>query len=371
MYPRQRRRLRLLSLVMAVPTALSIAACGTSSTSTSAPFYQGKTIKMIVPFAPGGGTDIAARLMANYLHQLVAGSPKVQVVNLPGAGGLTGANEWFQKYPPDGTSVLFTSGSQNFPLILGDTAVKFDYSKMVPILGLPDGRVTGVASSAVGSSPTDLLHPSKQLKMGLQDGTGLDAIDLLGMSLLNIPIKPILGYGGGGPRLKAFDAGEINVVGTSRSDYLGTLKPLVSSKKADAIYQVGIINSSGKNVRDPAIPSVPTLAQEYQAIHGKALTGPGLQAYEGLVPATTTAQKIFWLQGNAPKAAISALDAAAKKISTDKSFIAKAPPVLGSSDVVIGSELTQAVKVMDSVAPSSKQYVLHLLETKYKINPNG
>ncbi|MDB5649570.1 MAG: extra-cytoplasmic solute receptor, partial [Hyphomicrobiales bacterium] len=55
-------------------------------------FYKGRTIQMLVGFAPGGINDIAARLVARQLPRFLPGSPQIVVQNQPGAGGLNVAN---------------------------------------------------------------------------------------------------------------------------------------------------------------------------------------------------------------------------------------------------------------------------------------
>ncbi len=50
-------------------------------------FYQGKTVKVIVGTAPGGGYDLWARLMAQHIGKHIPGNPTVVVQNMPGAGG--------------------------------------------------------------------------------------------------------------------------------------------------------------------------------------------------------------------------------------------------------------------------------------------
>ncbi|MBM4299671.1 MAG: hypothetical protein FJ143_18170, partial [Deltaproteobacteria bacterium] len=56
------------------------------------PFYQGKTLRVIVASAAGGGSDIVARLMMRHLPRHIPGNPTVVVENMPGAGEIIGTN---------------------------------------------------------------------------------------------------------------------------------------------------------------------------------------------------------------------------------------------------------------------------------------
>ena len=68
-------------------------------------FYQGKTLKVIVGSAPGGGYDQWARLMAQHIGKHIPGHPTVIVQNMPGAGGVIAANFVYGLAKPDGLTM--------------------------------------------------------------------------------------------------------------------------------------------------------------------------------------------------------------------------------------------------------------------------
>lgn len=57
-----------------------------------APFYQGKTIRLIVGFTPGGVYDQYARILSRFMPKHIPGNPEIIVQNMPGAGSLIAAN---------------------------------------------------------------------------------------------------------------------------------------------------------------------------------------------------------------------------------------------------------------------------------------
>src|SRR5690606_5141470 len=92
------RMTRLLALLGAA------CAIGGLATPASAAFPE-KAVTVVVPFAPGGGTDIAARMWARELEQCLGGNQPVIVQNRPGAGGQIGFAE-VAKAPPDGYTLI-------------------------------------------------------------------------------------------------------------------------------------------------------------------------------------------------------------------------------------------------------------------------
>ncbi|MFN3449467.1 MAG: tricarboxylate transporter, partial [Roseococcus sp.] len=79
---------------------------GAQVTWAQAPYYAGKTVEVIVPFAPGGAADVGARFVAPFLEKHVAGSPRVTVRNVPGGGSMLGASFFAANAKPDGLMLM-------------------------------------------------------------------------------------------------------------------------------------------------------------------------------------------------------------------------------------------------------------------------
>ena len=79
---------RVLAL-FAVIIALSIIH---GTTFGAAPFYEGKTIRIIVGMSPGGGFDNYARILSRHMAKYIPGKPAIIVENMTGAGTLIAAN---------------------------------------------------------------------------------------------------------------------------------------------------------------------------------------------------------------------------------------------------------------------------------------
>ena len=70
-----------------------------------AAFYKGKTVRIVVGTAAGGGYDLFARIVARHLAGHIPGNPAVIVQNLPAAGGLVMTNQLYATAPRDGSVI--------------------------------------------------------------------------------------------------------------------------------------------------------------------------------------------------------------------------------------------------------------------------
>ncbi|MEI7678842.1 MAG: tripartite tricarboxylate transporter substrate-binding protein, partial [Betaproteobacteria bacterium] len=95
----------------AVRSAISVIAtmlAGIVPSSASAQEYPNKPVRIVVPFAPGGGTDLSARIVAQKLTESLGANFVVD--NRPGAAGIVGT-EAVAKSKPDGYALLVVSSS--------------------------------------------------------------------------------------------------------------------------------------------------------------------------------------------------------------------------------------------------------------------
>jgi tripartite-type tricarboxylate transporter receptor subunit TctC len=92
------------AVLLGAVTALS----GLSSTDAAAQKvdFSGKRIELLVPFPPGGGSDVYSRTLAPFLEKHLPGKPTIVVRNVPGGGSITGANQFHTRAKPDGLHAL-------------------------------------------------------------------------------------------------------------------------------------------------------------------------------------------------------------------------------------------------------------------------
>ncbi len=247
MIPKLLRHIAAISAVFTVALAPAVAA------AQSAANYPNKPVTLIVPFAPGGGTDISARLLATHLANVTGQSFVVD--NKPGAAGQIAADT-VARAPADGYTLLFgNSGLLSINPVLyelkNDPAEAFEpvstfsdlpfilvtnpkvpaknVQELVELAKKSPGKLT-FASSGTGGGP----HLSGEM---LQEAAGIQ--------LLHVPYK------GGGPAMVDLVAGHVDMLIASVLETVG----YVNGGQLNALAVTGASRSD-------TLPNVPTLKEQ-------------------------------------------------------------------------------------------------------------
>ncbi len=109
-----------------VPTARPTATPIPATATPGRPFYDGRTIRIIVPYSPGGGYDFFSRVVARVLPKHIPGQPAMIVENRPGAGGVIAANHLANNVKPDGLTISAFSASLLLTQLVGQEGVLFN-----------------------------------------------------------------------------------------------------------------------------------------------------------------------------------------------------------------------------------------------------
>jgi len=93
------------------------------------PYYQGKTIRIIVGFSAGGLSDQWARMFSRSMPKFIPGNPNIIVQNMPGASSVVASNFVYSVAKPDGLTLGIPNSSLYLTQLIGRTEVKFDVRK--------------------------------------------------------------------------------------------------------------------------------------------------------------------------------------------------------------------------------------------------
>jgi tripartite-type tricarboxylate transporter receptor subunit TctC len=164
------------------------------------PFYQGKTLRIVVSSAAGGGSDTTARILARHLPRYIPGNPAIIVENMPGGGDIVGINYVYNVAKPDGLTLLFSTGAP-ITQLLNPPEMKFDILKMHFIGGSSESVAAFIRNDKTGiKSVSDLTKATGPIVLGgTQVGSIKDISLRVAMNLLDVKTKYVTGYGGSGP----------------------------------------------------------------------------------------------------------------------------------------------------------------------------
>jgi len=223
-------------------------------------FYQGKTIRMMVFGAPGGGYDTYTRMIARHIVRYIPGQPSAVVENMEGAGGLVLANYLYKRAEPDG----LTFGTFNNSLIvqhaLGDPRIRLDFTKYgwvgAPSVGAPMCMVMGFTGL---KTLQDVLNYKKPLKVGATraGSTGYD-LPLIMNKTLGTNFEVISGYTGTSTTRVALQKRELQAFCSQWESMRVTARAMLDAPGDDKLIPF-IINE--RSWEDPEVKNLPTFKE--------------------------------------------------------------------------------------------------------------
>lgn len=359
------RRICVVAMLLAVSGMLT---ASVAHSQAPAPYYAGKTIEVVVPFAPGGAADVGARFAAPFLEKHIAGNPRVTVRNLPGGGSMLGATTFAAQAKPDGAMLMCTTSSTVFPWMFGHPSARYDLSKMRVAATLAFGPVVYVSPGTGVRRPADLLRPAQPLVYGGIAATGSDLPVLIAFDLLKLPVKVVLGFEGRGPIRLAFERGETNLDFQFTPVYLTQVLPLARENKAVPLMTGGFPNERGELVlRDPVVPDLPSVFEVYQQVHNKKPSGAPWKAYQAASALTFTYGLTWWApEGTLPET-LRAIYEAIDRINADREFQERGKSVTGGYPLRRGDTVERSVQRAMRPTLDVQKWITDLLGQKYNV----
>lgn len=355
-------------LAVSAVAAASLAFTATAPAQAQVDF-SGKTIEWWIPFSEGGGSDVWARFMAPYLGKYLPGQPNVIVRNVPGGGSITGTNEFVARARPDGLSLLGTSGSTQFPYLLGDSRVRYDYTELEPVLVSPTGGVVYIpARFGINDvSELDQLFDT-ELVYGSQGATSLDLVPLLGFKVLGLNVRHVFGMTGRGDGRLAFERGEATIDYQTSSAYLTNVTPLVEAGEAVPLFSWGVLDAEGNVQRDPTFPDLPHFLEAYEALHGPAdLNSVEMKAYLAFFGSGFAAQKPAMLPKGTPPEIVAAYRQAFVDAVNDPDLQATKGEILGDYEQAVGDAVAGVYTAATTIDPEAREWVRTFLSENYQV----
>jgi len=220
-------------------------------TASAAEDWPQKPIRLVVPFAPGGSTDVTARLVADKLTAEL--EQQVAVDNVPGAGGMVGAAE-VAAAPADGYTVLFgTSTMSTLQVFFKEPSVD-TLKDFIPTSLVSQGVTSLIVNQQVRvNSVAEFIEKARINPASISFGTPGQGTASLTMEMMKhragLEVE-VVHYRGAGPAMTALLSNEIQAM----FEPTLTAKPVVDGGQAKVLATTGL-------ERSPVFPDAPTLTE--------------------------------------------------------------------------------------------------------------
>jgi tripartite-type tricarboxylate transporter receptor subunit TctC len=301
-------------------------------------FYNGKTITLVVSTSSGGDYDTRARLVARHMTRHIPGAPKIVVQNMPGGGGLRGANWLYNVAAQDGTALAALQ--QQIPLsqLFRKSGVEFDMTKFHFIGNTSASPIVLMAWSKSEIQSFSDVFNKEFVVGGTGGGSASVQIPLMLNAVLGTQFKAVPGYPGGSEIYLAMERGEI--AGRATQSWAGW-----KSQKPDWIAEGKITPlAQGGRKRHPELPKVPLLVDFARSADDRKLI-------EFMLSSDEVARPIIAAQGT-PADRVAILRRAFMGAMQDKDFAAEAQKLKLDIEAMSGEEAQSIVSEMMAAPPA-------------------
>jgi len=238
--------------------SLSLLLLGVTNLQAQTPFYEGKTIRIVVGLPAGDVYDLYARMLAEHMGRHIPGNPNIIVQNMAGASSMITANYVYNVAKPDGLTFGSILPSLYFDQLVGRPEVKFDWPKFTWLGSFEkSNNLLYMRSDTPFKTIHDVTKANESPKCG-STGTGSPSYYLVKLMNESIGAKfeIVTGYKGGQEIDLAVEKGEVDCRAFTVTTYFAR-EPFISWRKKNFVR---VLFQTGKT-RDTRLPEVPTVQE--------------------------------------------------------------------------------------------------------------
>lgn len=332
--------------------------------ASAKPYYEGKTITILLGVGPGSGGTTLARLYAKYLAKSIPGKPNVIVKNMPGAGFMKAHYYIMNSAPKDGT-VIYYGPWKPLAVLLKLPGHNISYKDYTILGGITLGGLVTYARK--DSLPGDGAHnaldllKAKGLKYGASGGPAhvRFLIGSLTLEMLGVDWKAITSYKSNGQSRAAVIKGEVQMSMEPLHGFNNRTKPqLIDSGMGFAAYHIPLPNKDGTLSSNPLTPDVPSFLDVYKKAKGGMPSGQAWESFRWLLNVEQNMVHLFFGPPGMNKEATAVLRKALVPTLTSEAFKKEAKkiltfaPIPGDKD-----EALHAVERTSTMPPATLKYL--------------
>ena len=313
------------------------------------PFYEGKTVRIIVGVSAGGAFDLYARIVSRHMPKYIPGKPTMIVENVTGAGGLIAANQVYKAFGSDGLTLAHLNGGLLFNQILEQPGIEFEALKFF-YLGAPtkENTVLFVTKASGITNLNQLMAAKMPVKLGATGvGSYSRSVMRIWKEACGMPVQIVGPYKGGAEIRLAADAGEVAGSVLAWDAMRSSWEKRFASGSAYILLQ-----AVPKPMHD--LPKIPVAMQIAKTEEARQLTEVGIYL-------NNTFSRPFALGPGVPRDRAELLRSAFEKTLKDKEFLDECEKSKLSVDAVSGEEVERAVtnasKISRPLAQKLKEIV--------------
>jgi tripartite-type tricarboxylate transporter receptor subunit TctC len=285
-------RLDSATVRAAVGAMTLLTTCVVSASAQTMPDFSSRTVTIIASFEAGGGYDFYARLVARHLGVHLPGRPHVIVQNMPGAGGLRGANYLYNVAARDGTVLGVVSQTVAVGQVLGTTpGIQYDAPKYTWVGRMNANVEVDHAWHASGVKNIQDVMARETIAAGTGPTSSSVVMRRLMNELIGTRYKIVTGFQGPTSAQLAFERGEVDAIVKPWSSIKSGTPEWLRDKKIHLLVQ--FTQTRHRELQD--VPAIVDLARDDEQrqilslFAGGSPLGTALLAPPGVPDAIVTA----------------------------------------------------------------------------------
>jgi tripartite-type tricarboxylate transporter receptor subunit TctC len=274
-------------------------------------FYTGKTINLVIGYAPGGGYDLYARTLGRHIGHHIPGNPNIVVQNMPGAGSLKAAGYLYSVAPKDGTTFGgFSRGASIDPLLGRGEGVQYEPAKFGWIGSISNEVGVCAFRSAAGIKSWADMQTKPFIIGATGAGADSDVFPTVLRKMFKLPMKTVAGYGSAAEVVVAIKRSEVDGrCGWSWSSLVSYNRDMYESKQIDVVLQLA-------TEKLDELPNVPLITE--------VTNDPDQRTALKLIMSRQTMARPYVAPPGVPAERLRALRAAFNATMKDPAFLAEA-----------------------------------------------